>query len=53
MRMKKPDPELEEIIARGRAARKQMQEIIDRVDARMREREARRDRGLLRRLFAR
>jgi len=30
-----------------------MQEIIDRVDARMQERQARRERGLLRRLFAR
>jgi hypothetical protein len=50
---KKPDPELEEIIARGRAARKQMQEILDRVEARMQERQARRERSLLRRLFAR
>ena len=51
--MKKRDPELEELLARGRAARRQMQEIIDRVDARMQERQARRERGLLRRLFAR
>jgi hypothetical protein len=35
------------------AARKQMQEIIDRVDARMAERRAAQERGLLRRLFAR
>jgi hypothetical protein len=51
--MKKPDPELEEIIARGRAARKQMQQIIERQQARMQERQARRERGLFRRLFAR
>jgi len=52
--MKKRDrDELEELIARGRAARTQMQEIIDRVDARMQERAARRERGLLRRLLSR
>jgi hypothetical protein len=51
--MKKPDPELEELLARGRAARRQMQEIIDRVEARMQERDARRERGLIRRLLFR
>lgn len=51
--MKKRDPELEALLERGRVARRQMQEIIERVDARMRERDARRERGLLRRLFAR
>lgn len=51
--MKKRDPELEELLERGRAARRQMQEIIDRVDARMAERQARRERSLLRRLLAR
>jgi hypothetical protein len=55
MRMKgKRDPEeLEELLERGRAARRQMQEIIDRVEARMQERQARNERSLLRRLFAR
>lgn len=51
--MKKRDPELEDLLARGRAARQQMQEIIDRVEARMQERAARRERGLLRRLLSR
>jgi hypothetical protein len=51
--MKKPDPELDELLARGRAARRQMQEIIDRVEARMQERAARRERGLIRRLLFR
>ena len=51
--MKKRDPdELEELLERGRAARRQMQEILDRVEARMQERQARRERSL-RRLFAR
>jgi hypothetical protein len=50
---KKPDPELEELLARGRAARRQMQEIIDRQQARMQERQARQERSLFRRLFAR
>jgi hypothetical protein len=51
---KKRDPDdFEELIERGRRARRQMQEIIDRVDARMQERQARRERSLLRRLFAR
>lgn len=53
MKRKKRDPELEELLERGRAARRQMQEIIDRVDARMQERQARNERSLLRRLFAR
>jgi hypothetical protein len=52
--MKKRDPrEFEELVERGRRARQEMQEIIDRVDARMRERAARNDRSLFRRLFAR
>jgi hypothetical protein len=50
MDKKKRDEELEELLERGRAARRQMQEIIDRVEARMQERAARRERGLLRRL---
>ena len=50
--MKKRDPELEELLERGRRARRQMQEIIDRVDARMAERQARRERSFFRRLFA-
>ena len=52
--MKKRDPdEFEELLARGRAARRQMQEILDRVEARIQERQARRERSLFRRLFAR
>ena len=51
--MKKPDPELEELLARGRAARRQMQEIIDRVEARMQERADQHERGLIRRLLLR
>ena len=51
--MKKRDPELEELLERGRAARRQMQEILDRVEARMQERQARRERSVLRRLFVR
>ena len=51
--MKKRDPELEELLERGRAARRQMQEILDRVEARMQERQAQHERSLLRRLFAR
>lgn len=50
---KKRDPELEELLERGRAARRQMQEIIDRVDARMQERAARHERRFLRRLLSR
>lgn len=53
MKKKKKDPELEELLERGRAARRQMQEIIDRVDARMQERAAGRERSLLRRLLSR
>ena len=37
----------------GEAARRQMQEILDRVEARMQERQARRERSLLRRLLVR
>ena len=43
----------EEARARSRAARENMQAIIDRVEARMQERRERRDRGLLRRIFSR
>jgi hypothetical protein len=50
---RKRDDEFDELIERGRAARRQMQEIIDRVEARMQERQARRERSLWRRLFAR
>jgi len=52
MKKRKRDDEFDELIERGRAARRQMQEIIDRVDARMQERGARRERSLFRRLFA-
>jgi hypothetical protein len=55
--MAKPTPEDRDrrrrLIEEGEAARRQMQEILDRVEARMRERQARRERSLLRRLFAR
>ena len=51
---KKRDPdEMRKLIEGGERARKQMQEIIDRVDARMQERQARSERSLWRRLFAR
>jgi hypothetical protein len=51
---RKRDPEeFEALVERGRAARRQMQEIIDRVDARMREREARGARSRLRRVLPR
>ncbi len=51
---KKRDPDdFDELIERGRAARRQMQEIIDRVEARMQERQARNERSFLRRLLAR
>ncbi len=45
--------EREELRARGKAARENMQAIIDRVEARMQERRERRERGLLRRIFSR
>jgi len=55
--MAKPNPEDRDrrrrLIEDGQAARQQMQEIIDRVEARMQERQARNERSLLRRLFAR
>jgi hypothetical protein len=51
---KKRDPkELEELLERGRAARRNMQEILDRVEARMQERQARHERSFLRRLLSR
>jgi hypothetical protein len=55
--MGKRTPEERERIRRlleeSEAARRQMQEILDRVEARMQERQARHERGLVRRLFAR
>jgi hypothetical protein len=52
--MKKPTPdEIEEVLRRSEAARRQMQEIIDRVEARMAERRAAHGRNFLRPLFAR
>jgi hypothetical protein len=51
--MSKRDDQRRRIREEGEAARRQMQEIIDRVEARMKERDERRRRGLLRRLFAR
>lgn len=52
--MKKPTPEeIQEGLDRSEAARRKMQEILDRVEARMQERTARRERGLLRRLLLR
>ena len=53
MAKNKRDPELEELLERGRRARRQMQEIIDRVDARMAERQAQQERSFIRRLLAR
>jgi hypothetical protein len=51
---KKRDPdELEELLERGRATRRQMQEIIDRVEARMAARRAQRHQSLLRKLLSR
>ena len=41
------------LIEEGQAARRNMQEVLDRVEARMKERQARNERSLLRRLFAR
>ena len=50
----KPTPdEIRQLVDKGERARKQMQEILDRVEARIQERQARRERSLLRRLFAR
>lgn len=52
--MAKRDPdEIRKLREQSEAARRQMQEIIERVDARMRERATERERSLLRRLFAR
>jgi hypothetical protein len=53
MRRKQDPDEFDELVERGRAARRQMQEILDRVEARMQERELRRERTWLRRIFAR
>jgi hypothetical protein len=50
--MKKPTPEeIRKLLEQGQAARRQMQEILDRVEARQRERAAWRERRLLRRLL--
>ena len=52
--MAKKDPdEYRRLRERGEAARKQMQEIMDRVDARIAERRAAQERSFFRRLFAR
>ncbi|MGH3079317.1 MAG: hypothetical protein ACRDPZ_14200 [Gaiellaceae bacterium] len=55
--MAKPNPDDRDrrrrLIEESQEARRQMQEILDRVEARMQERQARRERSLLRRLFAR
>jgi hypothetical protein len=52
--MPKRDPEeIRRLREQGEAARRQMQEIIDRVEARMQERQARKERSFLRRLLAR
>ncbi len=52
--MAKRDPdEIRKLREQGQAARRQMQEILDRVEARMQERQAQRERSLFRRLFAR
>jgi hypothetical protein len=50
---KKDPDEYRRLRERGEAARKQMQEIMDRVDARMAERRAAQERSFFRRLFAR
>ena len=56
-RLEDPDPEDRDRYRRRReqseAARQQMQEIMDRLEARMAERRAAQERGFLRRLFAR
>jgi hypothetical protein len=55
--MTKPNPEDRDrrrrLIEDGQAARRNMQEIIDRVDARMAGRRAQQERSFFRRLFAR
>jgi hypothetical protein len=51
--MSKRDDERRRVREQGEAARRQMQEILDRVEERMREREERNRRGFFRRLFAR
>lgn len=52
--MAKKDPdEYRKLRERSEAARRQMQEIMDRVDARMAERRATQERSFFRRLFAR
>jgi hypothetical protein len=50
---KKRDDDWDELRERGRAARREMQATIDRVDARIAERRRRQERGFFRRLFAR
>jgi hypothetical protein len=52
--MKQPAPdEFQEGLERSAAARRKMQEILDRVEARQAERQTRRERSLLRRLVSR
>ena len=55
--MTKPNPDDKDrhrrLIEEGQAARRNMQEILDRVEARMQERQAQNERSFLRRLFAR
>jgi hypothetical protein len=52
--MKKPTPEeIRQVLERGEAARRQMQEILDRIESRQAERRSRRERGLFRRLVSR
>jgi hypothetical protein len=53
MKRKRDPEEMRKLLEQSEAARKQMQEIIDRVEARMEERRARGERSLLRRLLAR
>jgi hypothetical protein len=52
--MSKRDPdEIRKLREQSEAARRQMQEILDRVEARMAECQRQQERSLLRRLFAR
>jgi hypothetical protein len=53
MKRKRDPDEIRRLLEQGEAARRQMQEIIDRVETRMEERAARRERGLLRRFLFR
>ncbi len=53
MKRKRDPEEIRKLLEESEAARRQMQEIIDRVEARMQERQARWERSFFRRLFAR